>query len=96
MTAPDDVRDTISIAPLPTPRAPGDDALVPEAPAEVLEAPVEMPEQAAAAPRSAPARFPWPEPWGYNRAARPRTEFWDVASASWRSRGPVLPPPEAS
>ena len=36
--------------------------------------------------------FPWPEPWHTSRGARPRTEFWDVETASWRSRGPVPPP----
>jgi hypothetical protein len=38
------------------------------------------------------ARLPWPEPWGSSRAARPRTEYWDAATASWRSRGPVVAP----
>jgi hypothetical protein len=33
-------------------------------------------------------RYPWPEPWGSYRGARPRSEYWDVATASWRSRGP--------
>ena len=35
-----------------------------------------------------PPHYPWPEPWHFSRGARPRTEFWDVATASWRSRGP--------
>jgi hypothetical protein len=35
--------------------------------------------------------FPWPEPWRRSRATRPRSEFWDVETASWRSRGPVPP-----
>jgi len=35
--------------------------------------------------------FPWPEPWRRSRGARPRSEFWDVRTASWRSRGPVPP-----
>ena len=35
-------------------------------------------------------RYPWPEPWRSYRGARPRTEFWDEASATWLSRGPVL------
>jgi hypothetical protein len=34
--------------------------------------------------------FPWPEPWHFTRGARPRTEYWDVETAEWRSRGPVL------
>jgi hypothetical protein len=44
---------------------------------------------AEAAPRPEAPHYPWPEPWRFSRAARPRTEFWDVATASWRSRGPV-------
>ena len=36
--------------------------------------------------------FPWPEPWHYSRGARPRSEYWDVATASWHSRGPIVPP----
>ena len=32
--------------------------------------------------------FPWPEPWRRIGAARPRTTFWDVESAGWRS-GPA-------
>jgi hypothetical protein len=38
--------------------------------------------------------LPWPEPWHYSRGARPRSEFWDAASAGWHSRGPVVPPRE--
>ena len=34
------------------------------------------------------AQYPWPEPWRYSRGARPRSEFWDVTTASWHSRGP--------
>ena len=36
--------------------------------------------------------FPWPEPWHASRGARPRSEFWDVATAGWHSRGPLVPP----
>ncbi len=36
------------------------------------------------------ARYPWPEPWRSYRGARPRTEFWDEATATWLSRGPVI------
>jgi len=36
--------------------------------------------------------FPWPEPWHHSLGARPRSEFWDVKTASWRSRGPIPPP----
>ena len=34
------------------------------------------------------ARYPWPEPWGSFRGNPQRTEFWDVATATWHSRGP--------
>jgi hypothetical protein len=43
-------------------------------------------------PELPPAQYPWPEPWRWSRGALPRTEFWDVATGSWRSRGPVLHP----
>ena len=36
--------------------------------------------------------FPWPEPWHTSRAARPRSEYWDVTTAGWHSRGPAFPP----
>ena len=39
-------------------------------------------------PELPPAQFPWPEPWRSSLGARPRTEYWDVATASWHSRGP--------
>ncbi len=38
----------------------------------------------------AATRYPWPEPWRSYRGARPRTEFWDEATATWLSRGPVI------
>jgi hypothetical protein len=38
------------------------------------------------------ARSPWPEPWRSAGAARPRTEYWDVETASWRSRDPLPRP----
>jgi hypothetical protein len=46
----------------------------------------------AQAPTLPAARYPWPEPWGSFRGARPRTEYWDVHSASWHSRGPLPRP----
>ena len=36
--------------------------------------------------------FPWPEPWRHSRGARPRSEYWDAATASWHSRGPIPAP----
>jgi hypothetical protein len=89
MTA-NDLRETVRTAQLPRPRTAGDDTGTPEA---VVEATVEVPTQTSA--RSQDAHYPWPEPWHFSRAARPRTEFWDVATASWRSRGPVSVPPKA-
>jgi hypothetical protein len=47
---------------------------------------------AGSTPEPPVGEFPWPEPWHYSRGARPRSEFWDVATASWHSRGPVVPP----
>jgi hypothetical protein len=81
MTA-SDVRDTTSTAALPRPRTAEDDRVLQEAPSEATPAAVSQ------AP-SEPAHYPWPEPWHFSRAARPRTEFWDVTTAGWRSRGPV-------
>jgi hypothetical protein len=56
---------------------------------------VPSPRSAQDAPTDEAARpggeFPWPEPWHRSRGARPRSEFWDVETASWRSRGPVPP-----
>lgn len=34
----------------------------------------------------------WVEAWGSARSARPCTEYWDLHTAGWRSRGPVVPP----
>ena len=49
-------------------------------------------EQPAAATEPKPtlpaSHYPWPEPWRYARGARPRSEYWDVTTATWRSRGP--------
>ena len=43
-------------------------------------------------PRAPEAQYPWPEPWHHARGARPRSEFWDVETAGWRSRGPIPAP----
>ena len=72
----DDQRTTRQTQALPRPRAPQDDA-------------VESDESAQGAPVG---EFPWPEPWRVNRGACPRSEYWDAASASWHSRGPIFPP----
>ena len=28
--------------------------------------------------------LPWPEPWRAQPGARPRTDYWDVVTASWQ------------
>ena len=72
----DDPRTTLPTEALPRPRAPQDDA-------------VDAEESSSGAPVG---EFPWPEPWHYSRGARPRSEYWDAASASWHSRGPIIAP----
>jgi hypothetical protein len=75
-----DPRTTLPLQAIPRPRTPRDDAVEtepgPEPPAE--SAPV--------------GEFPWPEPWHFSRGARPRSEYWDAATARWHSRGPIFPP----
>jgi hypothetical protein len=68
-----EIRTVSSAPPIPRPRTAEPDVVEP-GPAPVPELPA--------------ARYPWPEPWRSARGARPRTEFWDVATATWRSRGP--------
>ncbi len=75
-----DTRSVVTTPVIPAPRAPE--------PATTEEPETSSP----AATASARGEFPWPEPWHFSRGARPRTEFWDVATASWRSRGPVVAP----
>ena len=60
--------------------------------AAALPRPRTAPDDTVAGPA---ASFPWPEPWRSSRAARPRNEYWDVETASWRSRGPVAGNPAA-
>ena len=43
----------------------------------------------------AKARHPWPEPWRPGAGSRPRTEYWDVATASWQAVPVPRPRPEA-
>ena len=75
----DQTRDTVGTR-IPQPRRP--DAVE----TDIVETAVEAPKSPAP-----PARYPWVEPWGSARGARPRSEFWDHTTASWRSRGPVVP-----
>ena len=46
--------------------------------------------EAATVPSGRPpeTQLPWPEPWRHHPGARPRTDYWDVATASWHSCGP--------
>ena len=67
---------------IPMPRRPEDDTVD----TVVLEPVERQPEQEQ--PKLPEPRYPWPEPWGSARGARPRSEYWDVATASWHSRGP--------
>ena len=79
MTLPSTTAPSTAAPAIPRPRGPQPDAA--DAPAQ--------PEQARPAVPQPPAgEFPWPEPWRYSRAARPRSEFWDVQTACWHSRGP--------
>jgi hypothetical protein len=72
----DDPHTTLATQAIPRPRAAQDDAVSPE----------------ASTPGAPAGEFPWPEPWHHSRGARPRSEYWDAATASWRSRGPIFPP----
>ncbi|MCW2703643.1 MAG: hypothetical protein JWQ37_1638 [Blastococcus sp.] len=78
-----DSRTALTTPAIPRPRASQDDTVEPEGAAEQ-----------AAAHTSPPTvgEFPWPEPWHSSRVARPRSEYWDVATARWHSRGPVFRP----
>ena len=67
---------------IPSPRPAGEDTVV-------LEPVERQPEtESSEHPALPDPRYPWPEPWGSARGARPRSEYWDVATASWHSRGP--------
>jgi hypothetical protein len=74
-----DTPETVAVPTIPAPRQPE-----PEPVPEIVAAP----EATAAVPTQAVGEYPWPEPWHHSRGARPRSEFWDVATASWHSRGP--------
>jgi hypothetical protein len=82
MTVPE-VRDALRAPAIPRPRS-AEIRTAERAPA----APPQLPVEPLPAPALPAARYPWPEPWGSFRGAVPRTEFWDVETASWLSRGP--------
>jgi hypothetical protein len=84
----DDVRTSISSPAIPRPRTGGHAPVAPSEPSRTPDA--EVPQETAPDPLA--ARYPWPEPWRSAGGARPRTEYWDVATASWRSRGPLPRP----
>jgi hypothetical protein len=77
-------RTATTAPPIPRPR----DAEPDLPPAAQVGTDVTTEVQAAAAPELPPAQFPWPEPWRSSLGARPRTEYWDVTTAGWHSRGP--------
>jgi hypothetical protein len=73
------VDETLTPTPtIPRPRDGADDAPAPE----------------ERSPGKPVGEFPWPEPWHFSRGARQRSEYWDVATASWHSRGPIVYPPD--
>jgi hypothetical protein len=78
-----DATDTTSTVAVPRPRTAPDDI------AEDMAAYDAAAESTAPEGVMPPPHYPWPEPWHFSRGARPRTEFWHVATSSWRSRGPV-------
>jgi hypothetical protein len=73
-----DTRETVAVPTIPAPR---------QSEPEIVPTAVAVPEQTAPVPAQPAGEYPWPEPWHHARGARPRSEFWDVATASWHSRG---------
>jgi hypothetical protein len=51
-----------------------------------------LPPVTGTVPEPPAAQYPWPEPWRTARGAVPRTEYWDIASSEWHSRGPLPRP----
>ena len=86
------VRDALSAPAIPRPRSAEPRAAESRTAVYATVAPPELPVAPSPAPGTPAAHYPWPEPWGSFRGARPRTEYWDVATASWRSRGPLPRP----
>ena len=80
MSLPSTTGPSIATSAIPRPRSPQPDV--------TTEAPAPRTEPAPALPEPRTGEVPWPEPWRHSRAARPRSEFWDVETASWHSRGP--------
>ena len=65
-----DVHPVLGRQPIPRPRTAGSDDALPA-------------DEASTRP---PTQLPWPEPGRPALGGRPRTEYWDVETASWRSR----------
>lgn len=76
------IRPSTATPAIPRPRGPQPDVTGTPAPQEQPE------REQPAVPEPRVGEYPWPEPWRHNRAVRPRSEYWDVTSASWHSRGP--------
>jgi hypothetical protein len=75
----DDTRATVETPTIPRPR---------QAEPDVVPTMVNLPDAVETPPTPSVGEFPWPEPWHFSRGTRPRSEYWDVATASWHSRGP--------
>jgi hypothetical protein len=77
-----ETRDAQTTRAIPRPRSAEEDgaATSPVAPGTASEPALPVPQ------------YPWPAPWRYSRAARSRSEFWDVETAGWHSRGPYPEP----
>jgi hypothetical protein len=65
------------------------DTTAPDATAHETRTDVVPPPRTPAPPTGEAA---WLEPWLIRRGARPRSEYWDVATARWTSR-PAVPAP---
>ena len=70
---------TVQIPTIPAPRQP---------PAEDVTSGTAAGTAAPVGPVPTSGKLPWPEPWHHSRAERPRSEFWDVRTASWHSARP--------
>jgi hypothetical protein len=81
-----DSRNPVTTTAIPRPRAPQDDTVEPDMPDQ------QVAERPHADQPSTVGEFPWPEPWHFSRGARPRSEYWDEATAGWHSRGPICRP----
>jgi hypothetical protein len=79
-----DVHPALGRRPIPRPRPAESDVTVHGLPAEKASE-----TDGAVHPR---AQLAWPEPGRSALGVRPSTEYWDVETASWRSREPLPRP----